>query len=100
MERRSDEKFGLDFIVGISASLHWRLFLQEVRRILPESIAELPKAVEGFAGTIPEEMLIDATQNVRNCAQACIEASGSHFALFFKLYSKYPRVQQCVPNFV
>jgi len=77
-----------DQMENLGLILSWRLFLQEERHIQPESIAELQKAVEGFAGTIPEEMQIDATQNVRNRAQACIKASCSQFELFVKLSKK------------
>ena len=63
----------------------WGYVQDQVRRIQPESIAELQRAVEDVAGTIPEEMLRDAAQNVRKRAKACIEASGGHFKHFLKL---------------
>ena len=56
-----------------------------MRRIQPESIAELRRAVEDVTRTIPEEMLRDAAQNVRKRAKACIEAPGGHFKHFLKL---------------
>ena len=65
----------LDFCV-------WGYVQDQVRRIQPESIAELREAVEDVAATIPEEMLRDAAQNVRKRAKACIEASGGHFEHF------------------
>ena len=68
----------LDFCV-------WGQVQDQVRRIQQESIAELQRAVEDVAGTIPEEMLRDAAQNVRKRAKACIEASGGHFKHFLKL---------------
>ena len=60
----------LDFCV-------WGYVQDQVRRIQPESIAELQRAVEDVAGTMPEEMLRDAAQNVRKRAKACIEATSS-----------------------
>ena len=62
-----------------------RVFRKEFIGIQPESIAELQRAVEDVAGTIPEEMLRDAAQNVRKRAKTCIEGSGGHFEHFLKL---------------
>ena len=61
----------LDFCV-------WGYVHDQVKRIQPG-------AVKDVAGTIPEEMLRDAAQNVRKRAKACIEASGGHFKHFLKL---------------
>ena len=60
------------------------MVLDHVRRIKPESIPELQRAVEAVAATIPTEMLRDADQIVCKRTQACLEASGGHFDHFVK----------------
>ena len=49
-----------------------------MRRIQPESIAKLEGAAEDAVGTTQDEMLSDASQNVRQLAKACIKAPGGH----------------------
>ena len=47
-----------------------------MRRIGPESIAELRRAVEDVKGMITEETLCHASKNERKLARVCIKASG------------------------
>ena len=60
-------------------SFVWGYVEDQVRRIEPESIPELQRAVENVGATILTERMNDAAQNVRKHAQACLGASGGHF---------------------
>ena len=56
-------------------SFVWGYVQDQFHCIEHESI---PEAVEDVASTIPTEMLRDAVQNLRKCAQAFLEASGGY----------------------
>ena len=66
-------------------SFVWGFIEGRVRRIQPESIPELQQAAEDIAATILMEMLRNASQNVRKCANARIKASGGHLENFLQL---------------
>ena len=63
----------------------WGYISGQLRRIQPESIALLQRAVDGVAGTTPEEMQRDVAETVRKSAEGCIKATGDPFERFVKL---------------
>ena len=73
---------------GVSQRIGWVEGILEERSIKPESILELQRAVKDIANTVPAQMLRDAAQNVRQRAQACIDASGGLFRYFLISFQK------------
>ena len=64
---------------GYEPSFHsfvWSYVQDQFYRIEHELISKLHQAVGDVAATIPTEMTRDAVQNLRNRAQAFLEASG------------------------
>ena len=57
-------------------SFVWSYIQDQFYRIEHELISKLHQAVGDVAATIPTEMTRDAVQNLRNRAQAFLEASG------------------------
>ena len=57
----------------------WNQATSYLRKIKPESLEDLKRAVEDFAANLDEEAIRKMCRHTRKRALACVSAGGSHF---------------------
>ena len=57
----------------------WNQATNKLRKIRPESLEDMKRAVEDFAANLDEEGIRKMCRHTRKRAVVCVSAGGSHF---------------------